>query len=217
MRWAGVGEGGCHSVDFVDLGVEPSPIARYDACCEAASTLRSMRHEGNLFDEIQGRFWLKVICPRTHRRIAPIFLTSYQQYTANACDPAPQIMRGQNPSECFPVTPSRKGPLPIVRLELPHEHLFRKAIHIAFGAGLTLNSRSVHLETVPISSNNCTSAINDGWVLANGAKLLCELLPLSSRSALSHAHLISFFPSVGTWTGASSSSQIWNSRSVPPP
>ena len=45
-------------------------------------------------------------------------------------------------------------------------------------------------------------------MLANGAKLLCELLPLSSRSALSHAHLIAVFPSVGTWTGASSSSQF---------
>ena len=44
--------------------------------------------------------------------------------------------------------------------------------------------------------------------LAKGAQLLGELLPLTSRSALGHVHLVACFPSAGHWSGASSSSHF---------
>ena len=44
--------------------------------------------------------------------------------------------------------------------------------------------------------------------LAKGTKLLEDLLPILSRSALSHAHLIAVFPAVGNWKGKASSSQF---------
>lgn len=45
-------------------------------------------------------------------------------------------------------------------------------------------------------------------MLSEGTQLLSELLPLSSRSALSHAHLIAVFPQVGDWRGRMSSSEF---------
>lgn len=45
-------------------------------------------------------------------------------------------------------------------------------------------------------------------MLAKGTRLLEELLPSLSRSALSHAHLIAVFPRAGKWTGRSSASQF---------
>ncbi len=54
----------------------------------------------------------------------------------------------------------------------------------------------------------CTPSPAELAGLTNGAKLLDELLPLSSRSALSHAHLIAIFPGVGRWARVSSSSQF---------
>jgi hypothetical protein len=52
----------------------------------------------------------------------------------------------------------------------------------------------------------CTPTTDEVDMLAKGARLLGELMPASSRSALSHAHMVAVFPPVGTWTGASSSS-----------
>lgn len=45
-------------------------------------------------------------------------------------------------------------------------------------------------------------------VLAQGARLLNELLPLSSASPLSHTHLIAIFPRVGLWATRMSSSEF---------
>lgn len=45
-------------------------------------------------------------------------------------------------------------------------------------------------------------------MLARGARLLNELLPQSSRSALTHVQLIAVFPPIGAWTKRASSSQI---------
>jgi hypothetical protein len=45
-------------------------------------------------------------------------------------------------------------------------------------------------------------------MLEKGAQLLSELLPLLSRSALSHVHLIAVFLPVGHWKGKMSSSQF---------
>ena len=49
---------------------------------------------------------------------------------------------------------------------------------------------------------------DDLRMLEKGAQLLGELLPLLSRSALSHAHLIAVFLPVGHWKGKMSSSQF---------
>jgi hypothetical protein len=54
----------------------------------------------------------------------------------------------------------------------------------------------------------CTPNIDELARLAKGAQLLGALLPLLSRSALSHAHLIAVFPMVGSWKGKASSSQF---------
>jgi hypothetical protein len=54
----------------------------------------------------------------------------------------------------------------------------------------------------------CTLDSDELAMLAKGARLLNELLPLSSSSALSHAHLIAVFPSVGAWARRGSSSQF---------
>jgi hypothetical protein len=53
-----------------------------------------------------------------------------------------------------------------------------------------------------------TPTTDDLDMLAKGALLLSDLLPFVSRSALSHVHLIAFFPEVGFWKGASSMSQF---------
>lgn len=53
-----------------------------------------------------------------------------------------------------------------------------------------------------------TPSTDELALLAKGARLLGDLLPLLSRSALSHAHLIAVFPSVGSWKGKASSSQF---------
>jgi hypothetical protein len=49
---------------------------------------------------------------------------------------------------------------------------------------------------------------DDLAMLTKGALLLSDLLPVVSCSALSHVHLIAFFPEVGFWKGASSMSQF---------
>jgi hypothetical protein len=54
----------------------------------------------------------------------------------------------------------------------------------------------------------CTLGSDELAMLAKGARLLRELLPLSSRSALSHAHLIAVFTPVGAWATRGSSSQF---------
>jgi hypothetical protein len=53
----------------------------------------------------------------------------------------------------------------------------------------------------------CTLNTEEVAMLAKGANLLRELLPQSSRSALSHTHLIAVFPVVGSWTTRASSSE----------
>jgi len=54
----------------------------------------------------------------------------------------------------------------------------------------------------------CTPNADELAMLAKGAQLLGELLPLLSRSALSHAHVIAIFPAVGNWKRRASSSQF---------
>jgi hypothetical protein len=45
-------------------------------------------------------------------------------------------------------------------------------------------------------------------ILIKGTQLLEDLLPLLSRSALSHAHIVTILPRTGKWTGRGSSSNI---------
>jgi len=54
----------------------------------------------------------------------------------------------------------------------------------------------------------CTLASDEVAMLVRGARLLRELLPLLSRSALSHAHVIAIFSPVGAWATRASSSQF---------
>jgi hypothetical protein len=54
----------------------------------------------------------------------------------------------------------------------------------------------------------CTLASDEVAMLARGARLLRELLPLSTRSALSHAHVIAIFLPTGAWETRGSSSQF---------
>jgi len=54
----------------------------------------------------------------------------------------------------------------------------------------------------------CTPTDEEVSMLEKGALLLGELLPLLSRSALRHTHLIAVFPSAA-WKGAASLSQFW--------
>jgi hypothetical protein len=60
----------------------------------------------------------------------------------------------------------------------------------------------------------CTPNTEEIAMLAKGAELLSELLPLSSRSALSHTHLVAIFPAVGSWTTRASSSEFRLSGTV---
>jgi hypothetical protein len=60
----------------------------------------------------------------------------------------------------------------------------------------------------------CTLDADELDVLAKGARLLGELLPLLSRSALSHAHLVTVFPEVGAWASRLSSSEFRISGTV---
>jgi hypothetical protein len=53
-----------------------------------------------------------------------------------------------------------------------------------------------------------TPTTDDLEMFKKGALLLSDLLPVVSCSALSHVHLIAFFPEVGCWKGASSMSQF---------
>lgn len=52
----------------------------------------------------------------------------------------------------------------------------------------------------------CTADAKKVAMLQKGARLLRELLPLSSRSALSHAPVVAVFAPVGQWQGVASSS-----------
>ena len=54
----------------------------------------------------------------------------------------------------------------------------------------------------------CTLETDELAMLVKGAQLLDELLPRSSRSALSHAHLVAIFAPVGNWATTGSSSYI---------
>jgi hypothetical protein len=54
----------------------------------------------------------------------------------------------------------------------------------------------------------CAPGSEEIAMLAKGARLLEEILPHSSRSALSHTHLIAIFPSEGAWTTTASSSEF---------
>lgn len=54
----------------------------------------------------------------------------------------------------------------------------------------------------------CTPEADELVVLAKGAQLLNELLPLTSSSSLSHTHLIAVFPRVGLWATRMSSSEF---------
>ncbi|WCD91288.1 hypothetical protein KPP03845_200249 (plasmid) [Streptomyces xanthophaeus] len=67
---------------------------------------------------------------------------------------------------------------------------FTRFIEQQFGAGLAQPSES------------------DLAVLRQGFQLLDELMPLTSRGALSHTHLIGLTPGTDTWAGKASSSQF---------
>lgn len=54
----------------------------------------------------------------------------------------------------------------------------------------------------------CTLSGDEVAMLARGARLLRELLPLASRSSLSHAHVIAIFEPAGDWQTRGSSSQF---------
>jgi hypothetical protein len=54
----------------------------------------------------------------------------------------------------------------------------------------------------------CSPTADEVALLAKGARLLSELLPESSRSALGHAHRIALFAPEGRWEGVSSFSQF---------
>jgi hypothetical protein len=56
--------------------------------------------------------------------------------------------------------------------------------------------------------NLCTPSAAEVDMLTKGARLLSELLPLSSSSALSHAQLIAVFAPIGAWGNKASSSQF---------
>jgi hypothetical protein len=56
-------------------------------------------------------------------------------------------------------------------------------------------------------SELCTPDAHELAQLSRGAKLLGELLPLLSRSALRHAYVIAVVPEAGHWIGKASSSQ----------
>jgi hypothetical protein len=64
------------------------------------------------------------------------------------------------------------------------------------------------------SEQPCTLSSEETTMLTKGAQLVSELLPLSSRSALSHAHLVAVFPSTGVWGARSSSSEYRLSGTV---
>lgn len=57
-------------------------------------------------------------------------------------------------------------------------------------------------------SDPCSPNPSQLAMLAGGARLLHELLPHSSRSALTHAHLVAVFPQVGAWANRLSSSEF---------
>jgi len=59
-----------------------------------------------------------------------------------------------------------------------------------------------------------TPTFHETAMLEKGAQLLSELLPLSSRSALRHVHLIAVFPAVGSWTTRASSSEFTLSGTI---
>jgi hypothetical protein len=54
----------------------------------------------------------------------------------------------------------------------------------------------------------CTPNKDEMAMVQKGAKLLEELLPSLSSSALSHAHLVALFPPIGNWKGRASGSQF---------
>lgn len=58
------------------------------------------------------------------------------------------------------------------------------------------------------SESLCTPSPSEVAIVQEGVKLLEELLPSLSSSALRHAHVVAFFPSIGSWKRRSSSSQF---------
>jgi len=53
----------------------------------------------------------------------------------------------------------------------------------------------------------CSLDSDETAIVSKGTQLLSDLVPFSSRSALSHAHLLAVFPSTGVWGTRSSSSE----------
>lgn len=70
------------------------------------------------------------------------------------------------------------------------ERAFGQLLEAEFGAGLI------------------AAADAEGAALREGARLLDEVLPLTSRSALSHTHLIGVTSGTGAWSGKASTSQF---------
>ncbi|MGW1288221.1 aKG-HExxH-type peptide beta-hydroxylase [Streptomyces sp. NPDC002586] len=54
----------------------------------------------------------------------------------------------------------------------------------------------------------CSPSVNDIEMLQQATRLLNEILPMVSRSALSHAHLVGIVPGAGSWKDKASSSQF---------
>jgi hypothetical protein len=65
-----------------------------------------------------------------------------------------------------------------------------------------------HLVERHYGGSLCTPGTDELASLVRGERLLGELLPLSSRSALRHSHVIALFPQAGAWANVSSSSQF---------
>jgi hypothetical protein len=92
---------------------------------------------------------------------------------------------------------TRLGPQPDDSLIWSEDHsddifgrAFRQVVRENYGEGL------------------CSPSSEELAMLSRGAQLLSELLPMLSRSALSHAHVVAVFPAIGRWRGTGSSSQF---------
>ena len=64
------------------------------------------------------------------------------------------------------------------------------------------------LVTAEYKNSLCTPSATDVTVLQEATRLLRELVPLLSQSALGHVHVIGLFPGTGTWERVASSSQF---------
>ena len=102
----------------------------------------------------------------------------------------------RSPAEAAAVQTRRLGPSrtpwvwTVERADDPFGRAFAQLVQAEYGESL------------------CTPSSADFAMLQKATELLCEMLPLLSRSALSHAHLVGVFPGTGKWEKVASSSQF---------